>query len=216
MNWRRGLLLAGIHLAVAGSLIFWQDANDWHSLSVHPVRPFVGTRITEPIPNGNGMMIEFDPCKLHWRSTSFRESVVLLANLPVSPLLGWKVTCPKKWTLAGAVESRSGGRSRSTEIVVSIGFCAMIALLWFIVGSFPLSPQVEWWWEPGAFITICTLIAFGLVVIPATQDLSCYLMVFAALAWLFWFCLLVWKWLSLSWQLAARRVTHGTWSRFLT
>jgi hypothetical protein len=203
MNWRRGLLLAGIHLAVAGSLIFWQEANDWHTLSNNPVPPLVGTRIAEPIPDEDGMMIVFDPCKLHWRSISFRESVVLQANLPVSWLSGWKVTCPKEWTLAGAVESRSGGRSRGTEIVVSVGFSAMIVVLWFFVGIFPLSPQVEWWWEPGAFITICTMIAFVLVVIPATGDLSQFPMAFALLAWLFWLCLLLWKGLKLGWRLTA-------------
>jgi hypothetical protein len=209
MNWRRGLLLAGIHLAVAGTLIFWQETNDWHALSAHPVPYPAGTRVAEPIANGNGMMIEFDPCKLHWRSTSFRESVVLMANLPVSPLSGWKVACPEEWTLAGAVESRSGGTSRGTEIVVSLGFCAMVVFLWFFVGSFPLSPQVEWWWEPGAFITLCTMIAFVLVVIPATSDLSQFPMAFASLAWLFWFCLLVWKGLRLGGRLAARGFAHS-------
>ena len=28
MNWRRGLLLAGIHLVVAGTLIVWMEARD--------------------------------------------------------------------------------------------------------------------------------------------------------------------------------------------
>jgi hypothetical protein len=49
-----------------------------------------------------------------------------------------------------------------------------------------------------------------LVLIPGIRDLSPFLMLFAVVAWLFWFCLLVWKGLRLGWWLVARRVARAT------
>jgi hypothetical protein len=85
----------------------------------------------------------------------------------------------------------------------------LIAILWFLIGGFPLVRPRHWWWEPGAFITLCTLAAFVLVLIPGIRELSPFLMLFAVLAWLFWFGLLVWKALKLAWRLVGKAARAG-------
>lgn len=79
----------------------------------------------------------------------------------------------------------------------------MIALQWFLVGAFPLSQPRNWWAEPGAFITVCTVIAFGILLIRPINDLARLPARLAMFAWFWWFALLVWKSIRFTW----RRVT---------
>jgi hypothetical protein len=108
-----------------------------------------------------------------------------------------------------SVAEKHYGRTRKSEVVILTILCAGVAFQWFLVGGFPLIRPRRWWWEPGAFITLCTVAAFALVLIPGVGTLSRLPMPFALLAWLFWFGLLVWKGLRLGWRLAARGMARA-------
>jgi hypothetical protein len=79
-----------------------------------------------------------------------------------------------------------------------------VALQWFFVGGFPLSQPKRWWWEPAAFITVCSTAAFVLVLIPGIRELSQLPALLAGLGWVYWFGLLLWKSLRSGWRLVRR------------
>jgi hypothetical protein len=79
----------------------------------------------------------------------------------------------------------------------------LIAVQWTLVGGLPLIRPRRWWLEPGAFITICAVPAFVFVLIPPVEEAALFPASFAALAWLWWFGLLVWKTVRFGWSLLA-------------
>jgi len=209
MNWRRGLLLAGIHLAVAGSLITWQESREWqylHSDASPTQNPTLRLAAWQE-EQGVG----FDPCNGGFVCYGPRPQyyVVYSANIPVAAISGWNEPCPASWSLAGLMNARFGRYTRKGEASVAVSLCLLIFLQWFLIGSFPLIRPRQWWWEPGAFITLCTLTAFVLVLVPGIREIAPFVMLFALLAWLFWLCLLLWKGLKLGWRLTARRVANA-------
>jgi hypothetical protein len=204
MNWRRGLLFASIHLAVAGTLIAWLDVQDaQYRTSIEEntaeakreavAKPVAPTN-PETVPATSGQdeeMVSFDPCAL-WREIPPQETIVDIGELPAATLTGWGQECPASWTLYGMLHQKPA-RSTFREIVTAEAeFGVLIILQWMVIGGFPLIQQRRWW-EPGAFITICVLLAFVLVLIPKIGTVSKLPILFAVLAWLWWFGLLVWK-----------------------
>jgi hypothetical protein len=89
-------------------------------------------------------------------------------------------------------------------VIVAV-LCALVALEWFLVGGFPLIHPRRWWLEPGAFITVCTLIGTALAVIPYVAHVSVVSSWIAFLAWFWWFGLLVWKLIRGTWRIVVRR-----------
>ena len=106
VQWRRGLVLAGIHLAVCGPLIVWEEAGRWdwvrsqeklphYELSPPPPapappRPDVVTQADE------GETVTFSPCGM-WYHTSLQQRIIVLGELPAAAVsagmvargLGW-------------------------------------------------------------------------------------------------------------------------------
>ena len=97
-----------------------------------------------------------------------------------------------------------GRNAWQTEAGTAVGLCALVFVQWLLVGGFPLILPRRWWWEPGAMITIFTLITFAMVLIPGVREVSEFAAFFALLAWLWWFGLLVWTGLRSGWRLIRR------------
>jgi hypothetical protein len=204
MNWRRGLLLAGIHLVVAGSLLVWQESDYWHDIKSE--RPKPSQARVELAAFQEEQSVSFNPCGDEggfvdgW---SPQGEVSEAANLPITMLTGWHTPCTSPGPLGSIVEKRLH-RTRTSEILILAILCVLVALEWLIVGGFPLIQPRLWWLEPGAFITICTLAGTALALIPYTAPVTFVSAHLAALAWLWWFGLLAWKTLRSTWRLARR------------
>lgn len=205
MNWRRGLLLAGIHLVIAASILIWQEAQVWPMLKTEAI-PAQDSALRQIIWQ-EGDTLTLNPCDGGFidGTTAPQEIIAGAANLPVALMTGWHEPCTASPQLTSIVEGRLGGRTRKSEFWIVFILCAMAAIQWFLVGGFPLIQPRRWWWEPGAFITLCTAAAFVLVLIPGVRDLSKVPSFFALFAWLYWFGLLVWKVLRSGWRLIAHR-----------
>jgi hypothetical protein len=220
MNWRRGLLLAGIHLAVAAAVIA-MDGVRGSSLLRNEMREGVAT--LRNVAWQESDQVSFDLCHggfVHY-SDRPRDVIVKLANLPASAVSGWMRPCPARWSLAGLIESRYFNQQIRVNELTSVGFCLLISAQWLLVGGLPLSQPRHWFAEPGAFITLCTVIAACPVLLGAILSLvgtspvdaavaaldwfGQFVALFAAAAWFWWFGLLVWKILRAGWRLASGR-----------
>jgi hypothetical protein len=226
MNWRRGLLLAGIHLALAVPLILMMEARNAEFLRDRSEGAAQAQREdasktpapAEQAPNQEDSAQEsvtftLDPCTM-WVNYPPQDYVVQFANLPAFVLTQWRVPCPSPWSLSGILGAGSTWPQTPLSLAwqkqVDLGLALLVAIQWFFIGGFPLIRPRQWWWEPGAFITLCAVVAFVLVLIPGLGALSRLPMLFALPAWVFWFCLLVWKGLRLGWRVVARRVARAT------
>ena len=211
--------MAGIHLAVAGTLIAWLDVRDARyrksveenaaeakrEAAAKPVAP--ANSGTAPASSGQEEeSVSFDPCGL-WTTIRPQEMIVQIGELPAAILAGWGEECPASWTLYGTLHQGSARNTLREHVTVAAGFGVLILLQWLVIGGFPLTRPQQWWREPGAFITLCTLTAFVLVLIPPTSAVSKLPMLFAVLVWLWWFGLLIWKCARIGWRAAARSVS---------
>jgi len=175
-QWRRGLVLAGIHLVICVPLIVWGESRIWDWVRTQETwRPH-----GEPVVQSeDGETVSFSPCGM-WYHMSLQQRIIVMGELPAAAVSRWGEPCPPVWSLAGWLGAGwPTTDSRRNEVLSSIGLCSLIALQWILVGGFPLIHPRSWFWEPGALITICTCTGI--------------LASFAPLIWLFWFILLVWK-----------------------
>jgi hypothetical protein len=204
MNWRRGLLLAGVQLAVAVPLIVWSEAE----IAEHIKTADHNTKSTEPVhadAGQEGTFFYFDPCKLHSSGEFELARIVRFANLPSATLIEWRTICADRWSLAGVLHLSNWPWSMVKERQVDSVLGLLIPIQWFLVGGFPLVQPRRWWLEPGVFITLCILGALILAMIPGIRWWSDFPILLAGFAWLYWFGLLVWKSLRSGWRLASRR-----------
>jgi hypothetical protein len=193
MNWQRGLLLSGIHLVVAGSLLAWQESGSWRYIKSVQLGPS-SARLELAAFQEEGSTITFNPCtdQGFWDfDVSQQGRVSGMANLPVTLLTGWHQPCTSPGFLDSKVESFLSSivktrfhRTRSSEVVILVILCALVAVEWLLVGGFPLIQPRNWWLEPGAFITICTLVGSALTTIPYVAHLSVFPATIAGCAWL--------------------------------
>ena len=150
-----------------------------------------------------GQAVGFDPCAM-WADYSAVEQVAWFANLPAMAVSGWGQLCPPRWTLAGRLNVGYSWFPSPATIPshreVDWGFGLLIAVQWILVGAFPLTHPKRWWAEPGAFITCCTVIALELVLIRPIEGLARLPALVAALAWFWWFGLLVWNGVRFGWK----------------
>jgi hypothetical protein len=189
-QWRRGLVLVGIHLAICVPLILWEEARAWDYVrSQENWRP-------DPAPAvqpEDGETVGFNPCAM-WYATSLPQRIIGLGELPAAVVSGWREPCPSRWTLAGRFGAGWPNHdSRRREVESSICLCGLIALQWVLVGGFPLIHPRKRYWEPGVLITICA--CTGILVL------------LAPFIWLYWLALLLWRLLQggyrgmiLAWQ----------------
>jgi hypothetical protein len=210
VKWQRGLLLAGIHLAVCVPLIVWEEASRWDSIRwqenpppielAHPAPPPPPDAVKPPDEGGT---VSFSPCGL-WRQIPWQERIIVLGELPAAAFSQWGEPCPPIWSLAGLVGVGWSNRdSRRKEIELSVGLCGLIALQWTLVGGFPLINPRRWYWEPGALITICTC--------------SVVLSVFSPFVWLLWLILLLlrlfqvgFRWVIFTWRFFRHPAVEGS------
>jgi hypothetical protein len=202
MNWRRGVVLAAIHLVVAALVIVRTEANYWPAIRSERVRVPV---VVPPTATAEEMMeANFYPCDeggIIDRPASPGEIVIGAANMPAVLLVGWHAPCAQPSALDTVVEKKYG-RTRRAEVLILTIQCAALVVWWLLVGGCPLVRPRRWWLEPGAFITACTLpVALVSLLIPVAWDLRFPIVdgaamvpaVVAILAWLWWCGLLIWK-----------------------
>lgn len=217
MNWRRGVLLAGLNLAAALTMIVVLDVREIRENKSQNTIPDAGVVLRQAGPDnplsaklvrvqdasGTGT-VTFDPCAGFIDGYSAQEEVVRLGNLPAAALSGWRILCPARWSLAGLVFGKSANvlawRDRPRHSLVDAGLCVLIVLQWFLIGSFPLTRPRRSWQEPGAFITIGTLIAAALATNSFTENLARLPELFVIVAWFWWLGLLVWKVIQFGWR----------------
>jgi hypothetical protein len=211
MNWRRGILLAGINLAVAVPLIVLHEVQDEADIREHYVSP-----APQPSKSASGAAsfddeeatVAFDPCKIIFDYSTRHQVEQSLEPFAVA-LSGWQQECPPRWSLAGRLRINYEWLQAPSTIParreVGLGFGLLIAVQWILVGGLPLIRPKRWWAEPGAFITCFTVIAFGLVLIRPIEELARFPVLLAALAWLWWFGLLFWTVARISWRRMTRR-----------
>ncbi len=211
MNWRRGVLLAGIHLAVAVPLIVMHEVQDEASMREYYTSP--ASQPTKSVSgttslNDDGVTAALDPCTWTF-DYSTRYLVEELLEPFADALSGWQRVCPPRWSLAGRLKLNYDWLQAPSTIParreVGLGFALLIAVQWILVGGFPLKRPKRWWAEPGAFITCCTVIAFILVLIRPMDELARIPVLLAALSWLWWISLLLWTVARLSWRFLTRR-----------
>jgi hypothetical protein len=199
MQWRRGLLLAGIHVVVAAGTLVQQETGVWPLVRAGVDRTVLFRAATwqeEP-------MFDFRACDSGiWDLGQTRqEEIAQAANLPVAILTGWHEPCsPTPVRLTTIVEAQLGRNMRRSEIAICSILCVLVFAEWLLVGGFPVVRPRLWWLEPGAFITICTLLCTFVALIFVHQDVTRYLMLTALLAWLYWFFVLIWKALRFGWR----------------
>lgn len=210
MNWRRGILLAGIHLAIVGLLIVMLEDRDAGDLRDGRVTVFRTIRSGGGGASGKGATSSVNDCAMIVDSTR-PDKVTVSENLPAIVLTGWRQACHARWSLAGIMNvDYFLAPSPSSMIVrkkVDWGFGFLVTLQWILVGGFPLILPRHWWVEPGAFITCCTAIGFGLAFFPPLCWLAPLPALLAAFAWFWWFGLLVWSGVRFGWKRFVRRST---------
>jgi hypothetical protein len=208
MNWRRGLLLAGIHLAVAVPLILSLEARDAKYLRNRHISVSPPVQTSQPAAQ-EGETVSFSPCGM-WVHYPPQTVIVNFANIPAFILTGWQMECPPHWSLSGRLHADWKHRTIESQRQVNIGLVILIAIQWILVGSFPLRKPVRWWEEHGIIITLCTVASGLLVQIPndGYDALPTAPMLIAGLIWFWWFGLLVWKTLRSGWWLAKRGIEH--------
>ena len=220
MNWRRGLLLAAINVAIAAPLLSWQVANRLAALkTVSQHRASSTFQLVAFQEQDSDQTVAFDPCQM-WYYIDPVEWLPSRVNLPVAIVTGWPDPCPARWMLFSILQSGQKHNTRGLYISMVAGFSILAAIQWWLVGSFPLRRPKRWWGEPGAFITACACSGGIPVLIFAAihywiegnefartpEPISAWAAltgVLALLAWLWWLALLIWKAPRHTWRLAA-------------
>ena len=202
MNWRRGVVLAAIHLTVAAVVIVRTETDYWPNIRSERVR--VPVVIPPSATAEEAAFANFFPCDeggVIDRAFAPREMAISAANMPVVLLVGWHEPCAQPSTLDNVVEKRYG-RTRRAEVLILTIQCTAFVVWWLIVGGFPLVRPRRWWLEPGVLITACTIpVALASLLIPdgfafrvpIVDPAAMIPAVIAMLAWLWWFGLLIWK-----------------------
>jgi hypothetical protein len=220
MSLRRGFLLAGIHLAIGGTIValhgsaLWTHSRPLISLNSNAkYQPVVWLQEDETVT--------FHPCDGGFGDDYVppAERIVQTASLPAWLLTGWGNACSSQSGLVGKLEAHYGRGSIFADAIASGVFCAAIPILWFFVGGLPLKRPQRWWGEPGAFITACTVVSVPFLLILSlaltgaartpeeiAQMIVRLLTLLVTLGWIWWFGLLLSKIVKACWRLIGRRV----------
>ena len=140
MNWRRGLLLAGIHLVIASASFAHDEVNYW------PLVKPVASRMETPnlrlaaFQEGGwpGKVCDFG---IYDSGPSTFAVVVSAANLPLALATGWHSPCmpqEQRSPITNRMERIFGGNTRRAEIAADVFLCGGVFIQWMLVGSFPL------------------------------------------------------------------------------
>ena len=199
MQWRRGLVLAGIHVVVAASALVQQEAGVW---------PMVKADAAQAVHFRDAAwqespMFDFKTCDdgIFDLGPTLQGEVVEGANLPVVLLTEWHQPCyPASSGLTGIVEAWLGRNMRRSEIAICSTLCVLVFIEWLLLGGYPVV-QPRWrCLEPGALITIWTALCMVLTLTPVFQEIVWILNLLVALVWFYWFLVLIWKALRFGWR----------------
>jgi hypothetical protein len=198
MNWRRGGLLAGIHVAVAASGFVLEELRFWPYTNTD-VSSRYGARI-ESVLLQEQMSVPLDPC--HWFDLGYSrlEEVGAFANLPTALLTGWHGACLTRTALGRVVRRVVGARNHRAEIADCGCLSVLVCIQWMLVGEMSLGHRRRWWLEPGAFITAVTVMGVAVSLIPGALLLTRVCEVVVGLAWFWWCGLLIWKPVHWAWR----------------
>jgi hypothetical protein len=214
MNWRRGLLLAGINLLVAVPLVCLLAARDMRYMKERQQSANgetlridssgeVSSAPTKIVQVQEEQTVSFSPCGM-WVHYPAQTYVVQFGNLPAFVLTQWRIVCPAKWSIAARLGVDVSGWISEANFKamrrVDVALCVLIVIQWLLIGGFPLIQSRRWWHEPGALITACTAIASVIALIPIVDGLAKLPALFAFFGWLWWFGLLLWIPLHKAWQ----------------
>jgi hypothetical protein len=224
MNWRRGLMFAGIHLAIAVPLILSLEARDRRILrereqaqaeaageaAARPAEPASATVQSE---SGGTVRFDPDPCSMTVRYPASVLVGTSAAYLSVA-LTGWRLYCAPSWSLSQRLRAETFWVSTIEDQAnvnaarrrVDRWFVVALVLQWFLMGSFPLLRPRAWWGEPGAQITACTVVGGLIALVPAIEGASVLTVFIALVAWFWWFGLLVWRLVAGGWRMVRLRV----------
>jgi hypothetical protein len=221
MNWRRGLVFAGIHLVIAGTLTWWNIE----------VRAAV-QRTWGSAAESNGIVlaaqeeptVNFNSCEV-WVHYSPEDHLIIGLDLPAVVVTGQLEPCPQHWTLGALIQPPGKPYTRQSYERLAMAFAVLVAVQWFLVGAFPLTRTRRWWNEPGALITACGCVGGGPLVLSIlallielksqgvlwhTPDVLAVLAELAGgialLAWFWWFGLLVWRVGGAGWRMVRLRM----------
>lgn len=209
MKWRRGLLLAAIHLSIAVPVIVQQSVQDWPR-AARSSGPDAGARI-ERVGWQESQTVGFDPCNggLIDGEIPPMELAVAAGNLPVMETAGWPGLCPNRSRVVGFAARWFGSGSGRSRAAAPAILGVAIVVEWLVVGGVPLIVPRRWWREPGAFVTACTVVAVPVAAIPLTDGFTGIPAFGAMVGWVWWFGLLVWRVVGWVRRWASRRVVHA-------
>ena len=215
MNWRRGLVLAGINVLAALPMICMLAARDAHDLA--DLMQSSVTKETLSITSSGELStggartdqvqeeqaVSFGPCGL-WEHYPVQDYVVQLGNLPAFVVSQWRAACPPRWSIARMLGVNDAGLLSESNFEamrrVDAALCILIAIQWLLIGGFPLIRARRWWAEPGALITTWSAIGSSIALIPVAEELGQLPALIAFFGWIWWFGLLFWKLAHLAWQ----------------
>ena len=219
-NWRRGLVFAGIHVAIAGALTWW---NIELKLTVQKTWGSAAESNGIVLAAQEEQTVNFNPCEM-WSHYSSEDHLIIGLDLPAVVVTGQIDPCPQQWTLGGLIQHPGKPYTRQSYERLSMVFAVLIGVQWFLVGAFPFRGARRWWNEPGAFLTACGCIGGGPLVLFAlvslielksqgvlwhTPDVLGVLAELAGgialLAWFWWFGLLVWRVGGAGWRMVRLR-----------
>jgi hypothetical protein len=121
------------------------------------------------------------------------EDVVAFGNFPAMAITGWPSACPQRSFAAKFAQSALHTSGSETESAVHVIVVIVIAVEWLLIGGFPFARRSHWWSEPGAFITICTVIGFILTMLWPLSRSARMPCLGAFAGWLWWFGALLLK-----------------------
>ena len=218
MNWRRGLLLAGINLMAAVPLICLLAARDAQYIKEREQHSAIeeGLRIgssgdfsaapTEIVQAQEEQTVSFSSMRSlgSYSTASFSRADWKSAGLHRKS--NGERQCPPRWSVASMLGRKRLGADFSDANLkamrrVDLALCVLIAVQWFLIGSLPLIQARRWWAEPGAFITVCTAIASGMFALfPVNRRLGASACSDRLCGWVWWLGLLLWIPVHIAWQ----------------
>lgn len=193
MNVRRGLIFAAVHLAIAIPIMLSLEVPN----SIGRNEQFPSEAKLILASQENGSTAAFDPCTAFIDGFTGKQEIVLIANPLAFIPTGWSQTCPPHWTAAGALGLKWGFVFSPSDAParrkVDLLFIALIALQWFLIGSFPLRPSARILAQPEWFITIASTAAAVIVWIPPIQVFYRIPALLAFCGWLYFAGLILWR-----------------------
>lgn len=173
MSWRRGLLFAVIHLAIAVPLIVQQEAHELAAMRNAPPNP---TRSE----NGADRTNKWKPTGMIFYVPSAAR-IVQVANLPAAMLTGWQDPNSQLYWALRAVASRHGVKRQNIQAGIAVGFTALIATQWFLLAGIASRK-----WPFSTVITGCAVVAVCLWALPQLTGLEGVPMLLALGTWFVW------------------------------